>query len=153
MISGTDSTYPSVAIPRQDPTGYPGSSKAARFPLLPKKKSFRGTRSTPKPQRHLTMSYARPSPRPGELYNRYAPPRPPPMENVYYAYSRSEAGGTRPGRPPPRYPMAEPYYRGASTRPAQRPSGYANSSYHAPGSPPPSTRRYNNEPSQGGYWV
>jgi len=98
------------------------------------------------------MSYARPSPRPGELYNRYAPPRPPPMENVYYAYSRSEAGGTRPGRPPPRYPMAEPYYRGASTRPAQRPSGYANSSYHAPGSPPPSTRRYNNEPSQGGYW-
>lgn len=74
------------------------------------------------------------------------------MENVYYAYSRSEAGGTRPGRPPPRYPVAEPYYRGASTRPAQRPAGYASSSYQAPGPPPPSTRRYNNEPSEGGSW-
>ncbi|KNF02420.1 hypothetical protein PSTG_04327 [Puccinia striiformis f. sp. tritici PST-78] len=92
------------------------------------------------------MSYGRPSPRPGELYNQYGPPRPP-MGNAY-AYSRSEAGGTRPSRPPQRYPAAEPYYQGASSRPAQRPHDYAGSSYQTRG-PPPSGRRYNNEPPRG----
>ncbi|KAI9615560.1 hypothetical protein H4Q26_011501 [Puccinia striiformis f. sp. tritici PST-130] len=72
------------------------------------------------------MSYGRPSPRPGELYNQYGPPRPP-MGNAY-AYSRSEAG--------------------ASSRPAQRPHDYAGSSYQTRG-PPPSGRRYNNEPPRG----
>ncbi|OAV95452.1 hypothetical protein PTTG_26623 [Puccinia triticina 1-1 BBBD Race 1] len=92
------------------------------------------------------MSYGRPSPRPGELYNQYGPPRPP-MGNAY-GYSRSEAGGTRPGRPPQRYPAAEPYSRAASSRPAQRTPDYAGSSYEARGPPPPG-RRYNNEPSRG----
>ncbi|KAA1105045.1 hypothetical protein PGTUg99_013803 [Puccinia graminis f. sp. tritici] len=97
------------------------------------------------------MSYGRPSPRPGELYNRYGPPRPPPppMGNAY-GYSRSEAGGTRPGRPPQRYPAAEPYYGGASSRPPQRAADYAGSSYQDYGPPPrPSGRRYNNQASRG----
>ncbi|PLW48831.1 hypothetical protein PCASD_02833 [Puccinia coronata f. sp. avenae] len=104
------------------------------------------------------MSHGRPSPRPGELYNQYGPPKPP--MGYAYGYARSEAGGTRPGRPPQRYPMAEPPYWGASSRPAQRPPGYAGSSYQSSGpalAPPSSSssssssgRWYNREPPSGG---